>query len=206
MAAPLQSTSVGRPAPERQPQLGGPAAVAAQPVPTGSARRAAASTAVRTAPSSSGNGGCSSGSRASVAPRQVSDSEQRRLTLLQRLGRGAAGLAAAAVLAAGGLAAPPPASALLANPRAPVPRSADVALRRSIPAFNPDVATVQEKLEAVGFKLRIPQRKPWGSMSDDVAAAAELAGDEARMLKGVLPPDEEQARQLVADIQQQLER
>lgn len=146
-----------------------------------------------------------SGSGGRAAPQQWSDREGQ-LSLLQRVGRGAAGLAAAAVLAAGALAGPPPAAALLANPRAPVPRSADVALRRSIPAFNPDVAEVQEKLEAVGFKLRIPQRKPWGSMGDDVAAAAELAGDEARMLRGVLPGDEEQARQLVADIQQQLDR
>lgn len=75
--------------------------------------------------------------------------------LLQQALRAAAGAAAAAVLALGSL--PLPAEAVLANPRAPVARSADVALRRSIPAFNADVAAVQERLEAVAFKLRIPQ-------------------------------------------------
>lgn len=77
------------------------------------------------------------------------------LTPLQQAGRAAAGVAAAALLALGAL--PPPAEAVLANPRAAVARSADVALRRSIPAFNADVAAVQERLEAVAFKLRIPQ-------------------------------------------------
>ncbi|PSC69067.1 peptidyl-prolyl cis-trans cyclophilin-type [Micractinium conductrix] len=128
-----------------------------------------------------------------------------RLGLLQQLGRTAAGVAAAAVLAVGA-AAPPPAAAVLASPRASVPRSADVALRRSIPAFNADVADVQQRLEAVAFKLRIPQRKPWGSMADDVAAAAQLAAQPQRMLAGVLPPDAQQAETLVADIQRTLDR
>ncbi len=50
-------------------------------------------------------------------------------------------------------------------------RSADAALRRSIPAFNKDVREIQSKLEDVAFKLRIPQRKPWPAMVDDVKAA-----------------------------------
>ena len=50
-------------------------------------------------------------------------------------------------------------------------RSADAALRRSIPAFNKDVREIQSKLEDVAFKLRIPQRKPWPAMIDDVKAA-----------------------------------
>jgi hypothetical protein len=49
--------------------------------------------------------------------------------------------------------------------------SADAALRRAIPAFNGDVRDVQTKLEDVAFKLRIPQRKPWQAMADDVSAA-----------------------------------
>lgn len=85
-------------------------------------------------------------------------------------------------------------------------RSADVALRRSIPAFNADVAAVQERLEAVAFKLRIPQRKPWKSMGDDVAAAAELAAQQPLMLAGVLPADQAEAAQLVGDIQVTLDR
>lgn len=130
---------------------------------------------------------------------------QGRFTLQQQLGRAAAGVAAAAVLALGAL-GPPPAEAVLANPRAPVPRSADVALRRSIPAFNQDVAELQARLEAVAFKLRIPQRKPWASMGDDVAAAASLAADQRRMLAGVLPSDAAQAEELVGSIQETLDR
>ena len=52
--------------------------------------------------------------------------------------------------------------------------SADAALRRSIPAFNKDVREVQGKLEDVAFKLRIPQRKPWPAMVDDVKAASSI--------------------------------
>lgn len=59
--------------------------------------------------------------------------------------RAAAALAASAVVFLGSAA--PPAEAVLNNPRAPVPRSADVALRRSIPAFNQDVEEVQKRLE-----------------------------------------------------------
>ncbi len=52
--------------------------------------------------------------------------------------------------------------------------SADAALRRSIPAFNKDVREVQQKLEDVAFKLRIPQRKPWPAMVDDVRGATSI--------------------------------
>ena len=54
-------------------------------------------------------------------------------------------------------------------------RSVDAALRRSIPAFNKDVKDMQARLEDVAFKLRIPQRKPWQGMSDNVAASLALA-------------------------------
>jgi hypothetical protein len=42
---------------------------------------------------------------------------------------------------------------------------------RSIPAFNPEVQAMQKTLEDIAFLLRIPQRKPWGNMASDVAAA-----------------------------------
>ena len=51
-------------------------------------------------------------------------------------------------------------------------RRVQVALRRSIPAKNAYVRDVQTRLEGIQFKLRIPQRKPWGAISDDAAAAA----------------------------------
>ena len=55
-----------------------------------------------------------------------------------------------------------------------MPCSADSALRRSIPAFNKDMREVQAKLEDVAFKLRIPQRKPWAPMADDVKSASSI--------------------------------
>ena len=54
-------------------------------------------------------------------------------------------------------------------------RSVDAALRRSIPAFNKDVKNIQARLEDIAFKLRIPQRKPWQGMADNVAASIALA-------------------------------
>lgn len=116
----------------------------------------------RAAAAKDSSGGGSSGGDAAVqqpcsqAVEQQQAGSQASLPLLQRAARAAAASAAAAVLALGSL-APPPAAAVLASPRAQLPRSADVALRRSIPAFNADVAEVQDRLEAVQFKLRIPQ-------------------------------------------------
>lgn len=52
-----------------------------------------------------------------------------------------------------------------------------------------------------------PQRKPWKGMADDAAAAAAIAGDPSRMLRGVLPgEDSAVAEQLVADVQTTLDR
>ena len=64
--------------------------------------------------------------------------------------------------------------------------STDAALRRSIPAFNKDMREVQTKLEDVAFKLRIPQRKPWAAMVDDVKAASNI----------VAQPDKVRARMI----------
>lgn len=55
----------------------------------------------------------------------------------------AAGLAA--LLLAGSPA--PPAAAVLSMPRGQLPRTAEIALRRSIPAYNPDVKAIQDQLE-----------------------------------------------------------
>lgn len=164
----------------------------------------------RTDDSSSSNSfSCSVGEQPSLCARPASQqpppSSQAQLPLLQRLGRAAAATAAAAVLTFAAV-SPPPADAILANPRAPVARSADVALRRSIPAFNRDVSEVQTKLEAIAFKLRIPQRKPWGSMGDDLSSAARLVADPVAMLAGVLPADRERAEGIVGDIRGTLER
>ena len=62
-----------------------------------------------------------------------------------------------------------------------VPCSADSALRRSIPAFNKDVREVQTRLEDVAFKLRIPQRKPWAPMADDIKSASSIVAQPERV-------------------------
>lgn len=62
--------------------------------------------------------------------------------------------------------------------------SADAALRRAIPAFNADVRDIQTKLEDVAFKLRIPQRKPWVAMADDVSAAQAMIVQPDKVITG----------------------
>lgn len=55
-----------------------------------------------------------------------------------------------------------PAEAVLYSPDTKVPRSAEVALRRAIPAVNASMKKMQESLEDIFYLLRIPQRKPYG--------------------------------------------
>lgn len=101
---------------------------------------------------------------------------------------------------------PNPANAILNSPNAQIPRTPEAALRRSIPAFNADVRRIQDKLEDAAFKLRIPQRKPWAAMSDDLKEAQGLANDEERMLMGVLPKDKGVADEVLTNVQQTLSR
>lgn len=65
---------------------------------------------------------------------------------------------------------------------------------------------MQKELERIQFKLRIPQRKPWGTMAEDVADAARRASNEATVLRGVLPADVPKAKQLVEEVQAELGR
>ncbi|XP_011622319.1 peptidyl-prolyl cis-trans isomerase CYP37, chloroplastic isoform X3 [Amborella trichopoda] len=60
-----------------------------------------------------------------------------------------------------------PARAVLYSPDTKVPRTGELALRKAIPA-NPVMKTMQESLEDISFLLRIPQRKPYGTMEGDV--------------------------------------
>lgn len=98
------------------------------------------------------------------------------------------------------------ADALLASPKRDLPRSAEAALRRSIPSFNPHVAALQSELESVQRYLRIPQRKPWASMATSTQTAFELASDGDACLRGVLPPDIEKAHEMLDGIQSDLSR
>lgn len=61
-------------------------------------------------------------------------------------------------------------------------------------------------VQDIALKLRIPQRKPWNSMASSLSMATDVAAKDAALLVGVLPPNEAEARQLVADIQKGLER
>ncbi len=58
----------------------------------------------------------------------------------------------------------------------------------------------QGRLEDVAFQLRIPQRKPWQAMADNVAAAAAVVGQRDRALFGVPAEQQPAAARLVADI------
>ena len=52
----------------------------------------------------------------------------------------------------------------------------------------------------VAFKLRIPQRKPWQAMADDVGAAAAVMATPERVMYGVPKGKEGTAQQLNASI------
>ena len=60
------------------------------------------------------------------------------------------------------------ADAALVNPNTRLPRSARAALRRAVPAINEETASAQKRLEEAAYLPRIPQRKPWSAMSEDV--------------------------------------
>ena len=98
--------------------------------------------------------------RASAARRRVDDDVDRARPIQRSL---------AALLAAACVAAVPfDADAALVNPNTRLPRSARAALRRAVPAINEETASAQKRLEEAAYLLRIPQRKPWAAMSEDV--------------------------------------
>ena len=89
------------------------------------------------------------------------------------------------------------AQALLASPNTQIPRSAEAALRRSIPAFNDNVFELQKELESVQYKLRIPQRKPWQDMLISAENALRILSNQSLILQGVLDGDEQDALELL---------
>ncbi|KAL5131405.1 Peptidyl-prolyl cis-trans isomerase CYP37, chloroplastic [Glycine soja] len=62
------------------------------------------------------------------------------------------------------------AEAVLYSPDTKVPRTGEVALRRAIPA-NANMKAIQDTLEDIFYLLRIPQRKPYGTMEGNVKKA-----------------------------------
>uniref|UniRef100_A0A2P2K9Z2 Peptidyl-prolyl cis-trans isomerase CYP38-like PsbQ-like domain-containing protein n=1 Tax=Rhizophora mucronata TaxID=61149 RepID=A0A2P2K9Z2_RHIMU len=66
-----------------------------------------------------------------------------------------------------------PAKAVLYSPDTKVPRTGELALRRAIPA-NTNMKKIQTSLEDISYLLRIPQRKPYGTMEGNVKKALKV--------------------------------
>ena len=82
----------------------------------------------------------------------------------------------------------PPASAVLYSPNTKVPRTGEVALRKSIPAYT-TMKSIQDLLEDIYYLLRFPQRKPYGTMEGDVKSALQIATNEKDSILGSVPLD-----------------
>ncbi|CAO2836055.1 unnamed protein product [Amaranthus hypochondriacus] len=90
----------------------------------------------------------------------------------------------------------PPAEAVLYSPDTKVPRTGELALRRAIPA-NTNMKTIQESLEELSYLLRIPQRKPYGTMEGNVKKALKVALDEKEAILGSIPAESKEKGSLL---------
>ncbi|KAJ7948608.1 Peptidyl-prolyl cis-trans isomerase chloroplastic-like [Quillaja saponaria] len=81
-----------------------------------------------------------------------------------------------------------PAMAVLYSPDTKVPRTGELALRKAIPA-NSNMKTIQDSLEDISYLLRIPQRKPYGTMEGNVKKALKIAMDEKDSILSSTPTD-----------------
>ncbi|XP_021894692.1 peptidyl-prolyl cis-trans isomerase CYP37, chloroplastic isoform X2 [Carica papaya] len=79
-----------------------------------------------------------------------------------------------------------PAKAVLYSPDTKVPRTGELALRRAIPA-NTNMKAIQASLEDISYLLRIPQRKPYGTMESNVKKALKIATDEKNSILSSIP-------------------
>ncbi|CAN6453491.1 unnamed protein product [Victoria cruziana] len=82
----------------------------------------------------------------------------------------------------------PSARAVLYSPSTKIPRTAELALRKAIPA-NSTMKSIQEPLEDISYLLRIPQRKPYGTMEGDVKKALKVVANEKESILNSLPVD-----------------
>ncbi|PKU84622.1 Peptidyl-prolyl cis-trans isomerase CYP37, chloroplastic [Dendrobium catenatum] len=80
------------------------------------------------------------------------------------------------------------ANAVLFSPDTKVPRTGELALRRAIPA-NANMKAIQDSLEDISYLLRIPQRKPYGTMEGDVKKALKIAMEQKESILGTLPEE-----------------
>lgn len=90
----------------------------------------------------------------------------------------------------------PAARAVLYSPDTKVPRTGEVALRRAIPA-NPNMKAIQDTLEDISYLLRIPQRKPYGTMEGNVKKALKIAVDEKDSILASIPAELKERGSLV---------
>ncbi|RWR84472.1 Cyclophilin-like peptidyl-prolyl cis-trans isomerase domain-containing protein [Cinnamomum micranthum f. kanehirae] len=81
-----------------------------------------------------------------------------------------------------------PARAVLYSPDTKVPRTGELALRKAIPA-NSSMKAMQDSLEDISYLLRIPQRKPYGTMEGDAKKALKIAVDEKESILNNIPTD-----------------
>ncbi|KAL1567121.1 cytochrome P450 monooxygenase 37 [Salvia divinorum] len=81
-----------------------------------------------------------------------------------------------------------PAQAVLYSPETKIPRTGELALRRAIPA-NKDMKAIQDSLEDISYLLRIPQRKPFGTMEGNVKKALKIAVDEKEAILSSMPDE-----------------
>ena len=82
---------------------------------------------------------------------------------------------------------PEPADAALSNPNTRLPRNGVSALRRAVPAINEDTGMIQSKLEEAAYLLRIPQRKPWGTMGDNIKVSLATVRDKREKILAPVP-------------------
>ncbi|XP_058095418.1 peptidyl-prolyl cis-trans isomerase CYP37, chloroplastic [Magnolia sinica] len=79
-----------------------------------------------------------------------------------------------------------PARAVLYSPDTKVPRTGELALRKAIPA-NTNMKAIQDSLEDISYLLRIPQRKPYGTMEGNVKKALKIAVDDKESILSNIP-------------------
>ncbi|KAG8364975.1 hypothetical protein BUALT_Bualt18G0054400 [Buddleja alternifolia] len=82
----------------------------------------------------------------------------------------------------------PSAEAVLYSPETKIPRTGELALRRAIPA-NTSMKAIQDSLEDISYLLRIPQRKPYGTMEGNVKKALKIAVDEKESILSSMPAE-----------------
>ena len=90
---------------------------------------------------------------------------------------------------------------MLSSPDANVARNPGAALRRAVPSVNPALLEVRQAGERSARQLRIPQRKPWGKIGDDIQFGLDRVGGQnsAELLRGLPESGEERGQGLLRE-------